>query len=98
MSNVIATVTTVQSPLAAGQVLANWHFQLLDSASSVVAESDSATPTFTFENVAPGDYAVKGYRLDSTGAVFGSEVTGSVTVPTPVQTGDAAGSITVTLA
>ena len=104
MTNVVATIATVKQDLPAGQTAAGkFRFQLLDTAGAVVQTQDSDQLTVTFADVAVGSYTVAAVALDTTGAVLGTAVSGSVVVPEPVQPApvveqfDAPASISVSL-
>jgi hypothetical protein len=95
MKTVTATIETVKLDLAEGQTLGGWRFGLTDPSGTITTQ-DLDVPVILIALTVAGDYTITGQRLDSTGALFGDQVSGVFTIPVPEQ-GDAASSITVTL-
>jgi hypothetical protein len=94
--NATLIIGTVKRDLAPGQVLTDWSF-IVSSNGAQVARQDVAVPTASFD-LPPGDYTATAQRFDSTGAAFGGVASASFTVVQPPEQGDAADTLTVTLA
>lgn len=90
-------IGTVKQDLAPGQVLGDWRFAVVNAEGAPVETKDLPDRTAVFD-LPPGDYSATAQRFDTTGAAFGSTASATVTVPPlPIEQGDAAATLTVTL-
>lgn len=100
MRTVNWSVTEVDTPLATGQVVGNWHFRALVAGTEVLAE-DSPTSNGSV-SLAAGLYDLEAYRLDTTGALVGVVATLSAfevaDLAPVVETGKTAGALSAVLA
>lgn len=97
--NVTINTATVDTPLAAGQVLGDWAFEILDVSGNVVAHQTNTAPNCTITGVADGTYTAHAWRTDTAGNVFGAKMTSDpfvVATPAP-EMGQSAGAVTVTV-
>lgn len=100
--NVLLSISTTATTLPAGVSAGLFKFQILAAdGTTVVAEATDPTSSHTFLTLAldPGDYSIRGERLDSAGASIPAfpPVTGILTVPVQTVSAEIPVSISATL-
>lgn len=75
MSKVLTAVAILGAlPFPAGTVGGDFVFTLLDSTGNAITGKAGADATVTFDDVAPGTYTVRAYRVDANGVPLGQPV------------------------
>ena len=94
---VIVNIATVDTQLAAGQILSDWVIDIFDVSSTIVQSQTTAMTSATFDISTDGIYTAHAKRIDSTGALFGAvSVSDPFTIAAP-QFGQSANLVTVTI-